>query len=109
VRPSARGGGSGYAPLHTGAATASRSARSAIATSTAQPKPEAALRGVPGDSFTWGSACCSTTPGRSGSSGRVADARRALEAVNLAEPGMNAVQYASRLESEGWGYGPTWS
>jgi hypothetical protein len=35
--------------------------------------------------------------------------RERWEAVNLAEPGMNAVQYASRLESEGWGYGPTWS
>ena len=103
------GGGSGYAPLHTG--RRDRQPVNALGyrdLDRAQPKPEGVRRAVClGDSFTWGVGVLfdDAWPQR---------IERALsrtrgerwEAVNLAEPGMNAVQYASRLESEGWGYGP---
>ncbi len=103
------GGAGGYAPLRTG-----RRERQPINAlgyrdlDRAQPKPAGVRRLVClGDSFTWGVGILfdDAWPQR---------VERALsrtrgerwEAVNLAEPGMNAVQQASRLESEGLGYGP---
>ena len=72
------------------------------------PKPPGVRRVVClGDSFTWGVSVLfdDAWPQR---------VERALsrergepwEAVNLAEPGLNAVQEASRLDSEGFAYGP---
>jgi hypothetical protein len=72
------------------------------------PKPDGVRRAVCiGDSFTWGVSVLvdDAWPQR---------VERALtrergepwEAVNLAEPGLNAVQEASRLASEGFAYGP---
>ena len=74
----------------------------------AVPKPEGVRRVVCiGDSFTWGVSVLfdDAWPQR---------VERALsrergerwESVNLAEPGLNAVQEASRLDSEGFAYGP---
>jgi hypothetical protein len=60
-----------------------------------------------GDSFTWGIGILQddTWPARLE---RLLTARRGetWEAVSLAEPGLNAVQQASRLESEGLAYAP---
>jgi hypothetical protein len=72
------------------------------------PKPEGVRRAVCiGDSFTWGASVLfdDAWPQR---------VERALtrergerwEAVNLGESGLNAVQEASRLDSEGFAYGP---
>ena len=102
-------GASGYAPIHTG--RRDRQPINALGyrdLERAQPKPPGVRRVLClGDSFTWGVGVLfdDAWPQR---------VERALsrtrgerwEAVNLAEPGMNAVQEASRLESEGFGYGP---
>jgi hypothetical protein len=99
----------GYAPLHTD--RRDRQPINALGyrdVDRAQPKPAGARRVVClGDSFTWGVGVLwdDAWPQR---------VERALsrsrgerwEAVNLAEQGMNTVQEASRLESEGFGYGP---
>jgi len=99
----------GYAPIHTG--RRDRQPINALGyrdLDRVQPKPPGVRRVVcVGDSFTWGVGVLwdDAWPQR---------IERALsrsrgerwEAVNLAEPGMNTVQEASRLESEGFGYGP---
>jgi hypothetical protein len=103
------GGPSGYAPLRTG--RRDRQPINALGyrdLERVQPKPVGARRLVClGDSFTWGVGVLfdDAWPQR---------VERALtrtrgerwEAVNLAEPGMNAVEQVSRLDSEGFGYGP---
>lgn len=100
---------SGYAPLRTG--RRDRQPINALGyrdLERVQPKPAGVRRLVClGDSFTWGVGILwdDAWPQR---------VERALsrergerwEAVNLAEPGMNAVEQVSRLESEGFGYGP---
>lgn len=103
------GAGTGYAPVR-----ADRQGRGPVNSKGYRdverviPKPDGVRRAVCiGDSFTWGVSVL------------VDDAwpqriERALsrergepwEAVNLAEPGLNAVQEASRLDSEGFAYGP---
>jgi hypothetical protein len=102
-------GGNGYAPLRTG-----RRDRQPINAAgyrdleRQQPKPAGVRRVLClGDSFTWGVGILfdDAWPQR---------VERALsrtrgerwEAVNLAEPGMNAVEQVSRLESEGFAYQP---
>jgi lysophospholipase L1-like esterase len=100
---------SGYAPIHTG--RRDRQPINALGyrdADRAQPRPEGVRRVVClGDSFTWGVGVLfdDAWPQRIERSLSRTRGER-WEAVNLAEPGMNAVQYASRLESEGWGYGP---
>jgi hypothetical protein len=72
------------------------------------PKPEGVRRAVCiGDSFTWGDSVLfdDAWPQRvERALGRERGER--WEAVNLAESGLNSVQEASRLESEGFAYGP---
>jgi hypothetical protein len=103
------GSGTGYSPIHTG--RRDRQPINALGyrdLDRAQPKPEGVRRAVClGDSFTWGVGVLfdDAWPQRIERSLSRSRGER-WEAVNLAEPGMNAVQYASRLESEGWGYGP---
>src|SRR5262245_52073913 len=103
------GGGSGYAPIHTG--RRDRQPINALGyrdLDRAQPKPEGVRRAVClGDSFTWGVGVLFDDAWPQRIERTLARTRgERWEAVNLAEPGMNAVQYASRLESEGFGYGP---
>ena len=103
------GGGSGYAPLHTG--RRDRLPVNALGyrdLDRVQPKPEGVRRAVClGDSFTWGVGVLFDDAWPQRIERTLSRSRgERWEAVNLAEPGMNAVQYASRLESEGWGYGP---
>ena len=103
------GAGTGYAPVR-----ADRQGRGPVNSKgyrdfeRAIPKPDGVRRAVCiGDSFTWGVSVLvdDAWPQR---------VERALtrergepwEAVNLAEPGLNAVQEASRLDSEGVAYGP---
>ena len=74
----------------------------------AQPKPAGARRAVCiGDSFTWGVSVLfdDAWPQRVE---RILARERGerWEAVNLAESGLNAVQEASRLDSEGFAYAP---
>ena len=100
---------SGYAPIRTG-----RRERQPINAlgyrdlERAQPKPAGVRRLVClGDSFTWGVGVLfdDAWPQRVERTLTRARGER-WEAVNLAEPGMNAVQQVSRLDSEGFGYGP---
>ena len=103
------GGGSGYAPIHTG--RRDKNPINALGyrdLDRAQPKPEGVRRVVClGDSFTWGVGVLFDDAWPQRIERTLSRTRgERWEAVNLAEPGMNAVQYASRLESEGWGYGP---
>ena len=103
------GAGTGYAPVRT-----DRQGRGPVNSKGYRdferviPKPDGVRRAVCiGDSFTWGVSVLvdDAWPQR---------VERALtrergepwEAVNLAEPGLNAVQEASRLDSEGFAYGP---
>jgi hypothetical protein len=103
------GKGTGYAPVR-----ADRKGRGPVNAKgyrdleRAVPKPAGVRRVVCiGDSFTWGVSVLfdDAWPQR---------VERALsrergepwEAVNLAEPGLNSVQEASRLDSEGFAYGP---
>ena len=103
------GAGTGYAPVRS-----DRQGRGPVNSKgyrdfeRAIPKPDGVRRAVCiGDSFTWGVSVLvdDAWPQR---------VERALtrergepwEAVNLAEPGLNAVQEASRLVSEGFAYGP---
>jgi len=100
---------SGYAQLRTG-----RSQRQPINAlgyrdlDRVQPKPAGVRRVVClGDSFTWGVGVLFDDAWPQRIERTLSRARgERWEAVNLAEPGMNAVQQASRLESEGLGYGP---
>jgi len=103
------GGGSGYAPIHTG--RRDKNPINALGyrdLDRAQPKPEGVRRVVClGDSFTWGVGVLFDDAWPQRIERTLSRSRgERWEAVNLAEPGMNAVQYASRLESEGWGYVP---
>ncbi len=100
---------SGYAPIKTG--RRERAPINALGyrdVDRGQPKPDGVKRVLClGDSFTWGVGVMwdDSWPQRVE---RLVSRTRGerWEAVSLAEPGMNAVQQASRLESEGWGYGP---
>jgi hypothetical protein len=100
---------SGYAPLKTG-----RRERAPINAlgyrdlDRAQPRPAGVRRVLClGDSFTWGVGVMWDDAWPQRVERLVSRTRgERWEAVSLAEPGMNAVQQASRLESEGWGYGP---
>ena len=72
------------------------------------PKPEGVRRAVCiGDSFSWGTSVLfdDAWPQRVERT-LTRERRERWEAVNLAEPGLNAVQEASRLDSEGFAYGP---
>jgi hypothetical protein len=100
---------SGYAPLRTG-----RRERQPINAlgyrdlERAQPKPAGVRRLVClGDSFTWGVGILfdDAWPQRVERTLTRARGER-WEAVNLAEPGMNAAEQVGRLESEGFAYGP---
>jgi len=102
-------GSSGYAPIKTG-----RRDRQPINSlgyrdlERAQLKPEGVRRVVClGDSFTWGVGVLfdDAWPQRVERTLTRTRGER-WEAVNLAEPGMNAVEEAQRLASEGFGYGP---
>lgn len=102
-------GGTGYAPLKTG-----RRERQPINAAgyrdleRSRPKPAGVRRALClGDSFTWGVGILfdDAWPQRLERTLSRTRAER-WEAVNLAEPGMNAVEQVSRLESEGWGYEP---
>ena len=99
----------GYAPLRTG-----RRERQPINAlgyrdlERVQPKPAGVRRLLClGDSFTWGVGVLfdDAWPQRVERTLSRTHGER-WEAVNLAEPGMNAVQQVSRLESEGFGYAP---
>jgi hypothetical protein len=60
-----------------------------------------------GDSFTWGVSVLVDDAWPQRVERALSRERgEAWEAVNLAEPGLNAVQEASRLDSEGFAYGP---
>jgi len=74
----------------------------------ARPKPEGVRRAVCiGDSFTWGVSVLFDDAWPQRVERLLARERgERWEAVNLGEPGLNAVQEASRLASEGFGYGP---
>jgi hypothetical protein len=100
---------SGYAPVKTG-----RRERNPINSlgyrdfERVQPKPAGVRRVLClGDSFTWGVGVLfdDAWPQRVERMLSRAGGER-WEAVNLAEPGMNAVEQVGRLESEGWGYQP---
>jgi hypothetical protein len=100
---------SGYAPIKTG--RRERAPINALGyrdVDRAQPKPEGVKRVLClGDSFTWGVGVMWDDAWPQRVERLVSRTRgERWEAVSLAEPGMNAVQQASRLESEGWGYGP---
>jgi len=74
----------------------------------AVPRPEGVRRAVClGDSFTWGVGVLfdDSWPQRLERGLSRARGER-WEAVNLAEPGLNAVQEMQRLEAEGFAYGP---
>jgi lysophospholipase L1-like esterase len=74
----------------------------------ALPKPEGVRRAVCiGDSFTWGASVLfdDAWPQRVERT-LTRERRERWEAVNLAESGLNAVQEASRLDSEGFAYAP---
>ncbi len=110
-RPAPRPGRapSGYAPLKTG--RRERAPINALGyrdVDRAQPKPAGVRRVLClGDSFTWGVGVMWDDAWPQRVERLVSRTRgERWEAVSLAEPGMNAVQQASRLESEGWGYGP---
>ena len=71
-------------------------------------KPEGVRRAVCiGDSFTWGASVLfdDAWPQRV-ERALTRERRERWETVNLAESGLNAVQEASRLDSEGFAYGP---
>ena len=99
----------GYAPVRTG-----RRERQPINSlgyrdlERVQPKPAGVRRLVClGDSFTWGVGVLFDDAWPQRVERTLSRARgERWEAVNLAEPGMNAVEQASRLDSEGFGYGP---
>ncbi len=100
---------SGYAPLRTG--RRERQPINAIGyrdLERVQPKPAGVRRLVSlGDSFTWGVGILFDDAWPQRVERTLSRTRgEKWEAVNLAEPGMNAVQQASRLASEGLGYGP---
>ena len=103
------GGEGGYAPLRTG--RRERQPVNALGyrdLERVQPKPAGVRRLVClGDSFTWGVGVLfdDAWPQRVERTLTRTRGER-WEAVNLAEPGMNAVQQVSRLDSEGFGYGP---
>ena len=102
-------GSSGYAPLHTG--RRDRLPINALGyrdLDRAQPKPAGVRRVVcVGDSFTWGVGVLFDDAWPQRIERTLSRTRgERWEAVNLAEPGMNAVEEASRLESEGFQYGP---
>ena len=101
--------GTGYAPVRT-----DRRDRRPINSKgyrdleRAVPKPEGVRRAVCiGDSFTWGVSVLfdDAWPQRVERL-LTRERREPWEAVNLAESGLNAVQEASRLDSEGFAYGP---
>jgi lysophospholipase L1-like esterase len=71
-------------------------------------KPEGVRRAVCiGDSFTWGTSVLFDDAWPQRLERLLCRVRRERwEAVNLGEPGLNAVQEASRLDSEGFAYGP---
>jgi hypothetical protein len=102
-------GPSGYAPLRTG-----RRERQPINAAgyrdleRVQPKPAGVRRLLClGDSFTWGVGILFDDAWPQRVERTLSRTRgERWEAVNLAEPGMNAVEQVSRLESEGMGYGP---
>ncbi len=105
----ARPASSGYAPIKTG--RRERAPINALGyrdVDRAQPKPEGVKRVLClGDSFTWGVGVMWDDAWPQRVERLVSRTRgERWEAVSLAEPGMNAVQQASRLDSEGWGYGP---
>jgi hypothetical protein len=103
------GGSSGYAPLRTG-----RRERQPINAlgyrdlERVQPKPAGVRRAVClGDSFTWGVGILFDDAWPQRVERTLSRTRgERWEAVNLAEPGMNAVEQVNRLASEGFGYGP---
>lgn len=103
------GGASGYAPIRTG--RRDRQPINALGyrdLERAQPKPAGVKRVLClGDSFTWGVGILWDDAWPQRVERLVSRTRgERWEAVSLAEPGLNAVQQASRLESEGFGYGP---
>jgi hypothetical protein len=103
------GGASGYAPLRTG--RRDRQPINALGyrdLERVQPKPAGVRRLVClGDSFTWGVGVLFDDAWPQRVERMLTRARgERWEAVNLAEPGMNAVEQVSRLDSEGFGYGP---
>lgn len=100
---------SGYAPLRTG--RRDRGPINALGyrdLDRAQPKPAGVRRILSlGDSFTWGVGIQFDDAWPQRVERALSRARgERWEAVNLAEPGMNAVEQVSRLDREGWGYGP---
>jgi hypothetical protein len=102
-------GASGYAPLRTG--RRDRQPINALGyrdLERVQPKPAGVRRLVClGDSFTWGVGVLFDDAWPQRVERTLSRARgEHWEAVNLAEPGMNAVEQVSRLDSEGFGYGP---
>lgn len=103
------GAGTGYAPVRT-----DRQGRGPVNSKgyrdfeRAIPKPAGVRRAVCiGDSFTWGVSVLvdDAWPQRVERT-LTRERGEPWEAVNLAEPGLNAVQEASRLDSEGFAYGP---
>jgi hypothetical protein len=103
------GGGTGYAPARTdGRDRKPLNAAGYRDLERSPEKPPGVRRAVCiGDSFTWGVSVLfdDAWPQRIE---RTLSRERGerWEAVNLAEPGLNAVQEASRLASEGFAYGP---
>ena len=100
---------SGYAPVRTG--RRDRQPINALGYrdfERVQPKPAGVRRLVClGDSFTWGVGVLFDDAWPQRVERTLSRTRgERWEAVNLAEPGMNAVQQVSRLDSEGFGYGP---
>jgi hypothetical protein len=102
-------GSSGYAPVKTG--RRDRQPINALGYrdfDRAQPKPAGVHRVLClGDSFTWGVGVLFDDAWPQRLERTLSRTRgERWQAVNLAEPGLNAVQEASRLESEGFAYGP---
>jgi hypothetical protein len=105
----ANAGASGYAPVKTG--RRDRQPINALGyrdLDRAQPKPAGVRRLLClGDSFTWGVGVLFDDAWPQRVERTLSRTRgERWEAVNLAEPGMNAVEEASRLESEGFAYDP---
>ncbi len=103
------GASGGYAPLRTG--RRERQPTNALGyrdLERVQPKPAGVRRLVClGDSFTWGVGVLFDDAWPQRVERTLSRTRgERWEAVNLAEPGMNAVQQVSRLDSEGFGYEP---
>jgi hypothetical protein len=100
------GGATGYAPVRVDRRPINSKGYRDL--ERAIPKPEGVRRAVcVGDSFTWGTSVLFDDAWPQRVERLLSRGRgERWEVVNLGEPGLNAVQESSRLDSEGFAYGP---